>query len=424
MNKLSLIILLASTAAVGTAAAQDITSATAKELIPVVRLADNISVRFGGFIRAEYYIDSREMVGAVDDLFGFFPEPKRLGADGKDLNAVVRQNFSTQASRFSALLAGPDFLKARSSAYFEYDFTGGGTVNLRLRHAWVKLTWPQTELLLGKTWNPMAETPFPSVAGLHTGIPFRPFGRSDQIRVVYKPGGDFSILAAAVYQSEHKTALDPSLEGDVRANPMPEAHLQLHYKTPAFSAGLLSEFKVIRPATQTTGTDGTFKATKTLSSYAFGVYADYTEGLFNMKGSAIYGQNLSELFQQGGYAVRTQDPATGARTYTPSTSTSAWINLTYGRQWVGGIFAGYQKNLGFNDPLLPGGTFYGRWQNVDHIYRIGPSLKYSYKQWCVHAEVDYNVAAYGTVDYTDKGKVRDAASVGGVRGVLATTFYF
>lgn len=404
--------------------AQEVTSSTAKEIVPIVKLMDNIHVKFGGFVRAEYYIDNREIVGAVDDLFGFFPENKRLDANGKDLNAVVRQNLATQATRFNALLTGPDLLKAKSSAYFEYDFTGGSTVHLRLRHAWVKLSWEKAEMLVGKTWNPFAETPFPSVAGLHTGIPFRPFGRGDQVRFTYKLTKEFNILAAAVYQSEHKSTLEESAAGDVRSNPIPDFHLQFHYKTPAFSAGILSEYKIIKPATETTGTNGTFKTSETLPSYALAVYADYKINLFNIKGSAVYGQNLSELFQQGGYAVKTQDEETGRRTYTPSQSTSYWLNLTYGKVWQVGLFAGYQKNLGFKDNPLAGSAFFGRWQDVDHVYRISPSLKYSVRQWTFHAEVDYNVAAYGTVDYADKGKVKDAKEVSGVRGILATTFFF
>lgn len=406
------------------AAAQDMTSSTAKEIIPVVRLADDINVKFGGFIRAEYYIDSREIVGAVDDLFGFFPEPKLPGADGRDLNAVTRQYFSTQASRFSALLAGPGFLNAKSSAYFEYDFTGGATIGLRLRHAWVKLNWEKSELLAGKTWNPLAEMPFPSVAGLHTGIPFRPFGRADQVRFTYKPTDHISILVAGVYQSEHKSVLETSASGDIRSNPIPDMHLQVHYKSAGFSAGILSEYKIVRPATQTTGTLGTFRTLETVSSYALGAYADYKVNLFNVKGGAIYGLNLSELFQQGGYAVKTQDAATGKRTYTPSASTSYWLNVTYGKKWMAGLFGGYVKNLGFSDAPLAGGEFFGRWQNTDYIYRIAPSLKYSYRQWTFHAEVDYNVAAYGTIDYANKGKVKDAKEVSGVRGIFATTFYF
>lgn len=403
---------------------QDAVSPTAKDILPAVRLADNISVKFGGFIRADYYFDSREMVGAVDDLFGFFPEPKKPDGNGKDLNAAHRHYLSTQATRFNALLLGPDFLNARSTAFFEYDFTGGGGINLRLRHAWVKLSWAKVDLLLGKTWNPMAESPFPSVAGLHTGVPFRPFGRGDQIRITYRLNDRVSILAAGLFQTEHKSVIDPSGGSDTRANPIPELHLQVHYKYEGFSAGLMGEYKIIRPATETTGTGGTFKTSETLSSYALNIYADYSKKLFNVKGGVTYGQNLSEFFQQGGYAVRTLDPYTGARTYSASNVASGWVNVSYGKTWMGSLFAGYVKNLGFNHNLLSGGEFYGRWQNVDHIYRIAPSVKYSYKQWSIHAELDYNVAGYGTINYANKGKVEGAQDISGVRGLLATTFYF
>jgi hypothetical protein len=409
------------------AQAQETAPATAQELLPAIKLGNNIRAKFGGFVRAEYYIDSREIVGAVDDLFGFFPEAPDYDANGKDLNDVVRQNLSIQATRFNSLFTGPDFLKAKSSAFFEFDFSGGNTVNVRLRHAWAKLNWQKGELLIGKTWNPLAETPFPAVAGLHTGIPFRPFGRGEQIRFTYYPAGNISVLAAGVYQTEHKSTIDPSQAADIRSNPTPDFHLQVHYKTLSFSAGLLSEFKVTKPATQTTGSEGVFATDETLASYALGAYADYKKNLLHVRGSVIYGQNLSELFQQGGYAVKSVDPLTGKRSYTASNSASCWLNATYGKDWVVGIFAGYQKNLGFDDnPLAEGagGSFYGRWQNVDHVYRISPSLKYSYKQWAFHVEIDYDVAAYGTVDYADRGKVKDAKEITGVRGVLATTFYF
>jgi len=94
---------------------------------------------------------------------------------------------------------------------------------------------------------------------------------------------------------------------------------------------------------------------------------------------------------------------------------------------MAGIFGGYQKNLGFNDNILSaanGGAFLGRWQNVDHIYRVGPSLKYSIGRLVLAAEVEYNVAGYGTVDYNNRGKVINSSDVSGVRGTLATTFLF
>jgi hypothetical protein len=401
-------------------------------LIPVIKFSDNVSVKFGGFIRAEYYLDTNKPIGAVDDLFNFFPDKESKDVNGEDINGVIRQNLSTQASRFNATFSGPDVLKAKSSAFLEYDFTGGNRINLRLRHAYLKLNWAKSEILVGKTWNPLAETIFPSVNGLNTGIPFRPFGRGDQLRFTHKLSQKVSILAATFFQTEHQSVYYSDAIGTVaasgdfnRTNPIPDLHLQLHYKTGPVYAGLTSEYKILRPAIATTGTLGKFKATETISSYALGGFVRYSKDLLTIQASSVYGQNLSELFQQGGYAVASINAETGARKYTPSNSISSWVNITYGKKVAVGVFGGYQKNLGFSENILSGpGTFLGRWQDVDHIYRISPSIKYTTGRLVLAAEFDYNIAGYGTVDHANKGKIKDVKDRTGARSLLVATWLF
>jgi hypothetical protein len=403
-------------------------------LIPIVKLSDNVTVKFGGFVRAEYFVDSRKHTGAVENLFGFFPENVLLDSKGNDLNAYTRGYLSSQATRFNALFSGPDVFNAKTTAFFEFDFSGGNTINVRYRHAYINLTWDKSELKIGKTWNPLGDIIFPSVIGLHTGIPFRPFGRGEQIRFTLKPSKSVSILAAAYFQSEHKsfsyitTGITPTVGSSTESalnNLTPDFHLQLRYKTGGLYAGLVSEFKTIKPITQTTGTGGTYKTNETVSSYSIGGFAEYNTGKLTVKASGLYGQNLADLFQQGGYAVNSIDSTSGARTYTPSNSITSWVNITYGKKVVVGLFGGYQKNLGFSDNILKGANnFLGRWQNIDHIYRIAPSLQYKIGRLVLAAELDYNIAGYGTVDFANKGKVKDAKDVSGARGIVAATFLF
>ncbi len=419
------------------AQAQDNVS-TEKPLIPVVTLSKDVNVKFGGFMRGEYYVDSKEMVGALDDLFGFFPKKPVYDANGKDINNVVRHNFSTQATRFNALFTGPSVFNAKSSAFFEFDFTGGNSVNLRYRHAYGQLSWTKTDVLFGKSWNPLAAIHFPSVLGLHTAIPFRPFGRGDQVRVTYRLTDKISILGAALIQTEHRSTLETSAATDVRANPIPDMHLQLFHKTNNLMLGLLSEYKITRPATYTEGA-GTPKpkyiTKETVSSFSLGGIMDYKKDLFNAKASVLYGQNLSELHIAGGYATTSIDATTGHRTYSPSNSVSSWLNFTYGKKWIAGVFGGYHKNLGYHTPILAPTldddgvtiktpTLFGRWQNIDHIYRASTSLTYKIERWVFGAEVDYNVAAYGEVDYGKKGKIKNATETSNIRGVLSATFIF
>ncbi|MBR5971484.1 MAG: hypothetical protein IK017_02400 [Paludibacteraceae bacterium] len=410
---------------VSTVSTQDISSETAKDLIPAIRFGDEIKVKLGGFLRAEYYVDNRELVGACDGLFGFFPADHVYDANGDDLNEVVRQNFSTQATRLTATLDGPKLGKASSKAYVEFDFSGGNTVNVRLRQAWAKFNWQKGELLLGKAWNPFSDVPFPYVAGLHIGIPFRQFNRGDQIRYTFKPTDRLNVVVAGVYQTEHKSVFEESSNSDIRQNPAPEFHLQLRYVSPTVSAGILGEFKSLRPATKIANEDGSvYKTDEKVNSYALSYYLQVIKGKFGLKTGGLYGSNLSEYFQQGGYAVKSIDEKTGRRTYSTSKVTSYWLNLSYGKTWAPSLFVGYSKNLGFNDNILAGGDFFGRWQNIDHIFRVSPSLKFSHKQWTIQAELDYDLAGYGTIDYADHGKVKDTHNVSAIRGLFATTFFF
>lgn len=404
----------------------------AEQFIPVVRLSDNVAVKFGGFVRIDYFYDSRRNVGVVEDLFSFFPYDRQYDSNGYDQNKIARNYLSAQSTRFNALFTGPDVLRAKTSSYFEFDFTGGNSINLRLRHAYFTLNWTVSELLIGKTWSPLTSTILPSVLGLHTGIPFQPFARGDQLRFTYKPG-KLKMVAAAFYQTEHRSFSYSNsylsevgqLTDNVISNPIPDLHFQLHYSEGSFFIGMVTEYKIMLPASVTKGTAGIFSTDETISSYATGGFAEYKNKKLTIKGSSVYGQNLSELFQQGGYAVASLDSVTGHRKFTPSNSISSWMNITYGENIIIGLFGGYQKNLGFNQNILSGtGTFLGRWQNIDHIYRIAPSVKYVTGRLIFGAEMDYNVAAYGTVDYLDKGKVKNAHEISGIRGLLTASFHF
>lgn len=402
------------------------------KILPDVSLGETVAVKFGGFVRIDYFYDTRKSTGAVEDLFSFFPLDHQYDSRGHDQNKIARNYLSAQSTRFNALFTGPELLKAKTSSFLEFDFTGGNTFNVRLRHAYIKLNWPKSELLIGKTWSPLTSTILPSVLGLHTGIPFQPFGRGDQVRFTYK-AGKVKLLGAAFYQSEHRsfsysnslTSEVGQLTDNVISNPLPDLHFQLHYSSGSFFAGVVTEYKVIMPAVETKGTAGIFSTNETISSYAAGGFAEFKNKKLTVKGSSIYGQNLSELFQQGGYAVTSLDSLTGNRKFTPSNSISSWIDIIYGEKILFGLFGGFQKNLGFNQNILSGkGTFLGRWQNIDHIYRIAPSVKYVTGRLVLGAEIDFNVVAYGTVEYLDMGKVKNAHEVSGVRGLLTASFLF
>jgi hypothetical protein len=400
----------------------------AKPLLPSVRVADNVQLKIGGFIRTEYLFDSRQHLAAVNDLVGFFPVNKQPAENGKDLTDVARSSISSKGTRVNLGLTGPDVLNAKSNAFFEIDFTGNNepAVNIRFRHAWIKMSWEKAELLLGKTWNPLGETPAPGVAGLAGAAPYRPFGRSDQIRLVLKPDKNFHVWLAGVYKTEHVFNPDGA---DIKNSTLPELHLQLRYVSPNFSAGLVSAYKNIRPALSATADGKTYIAENTVSSYALGGFVDFKAGQFNGKAGVTFGQNLGEYFMVGGYAVKEVD-SNGIPSYTPLMNSSYWAFLSYaGKHWTPGLFFGYTQNNGFKDELKEGGrpiacgpvggTAFG----LANAYRIAPSLKYSVGRLAFHAELEYNAAAYGT-EFDNKRKATKSETVGGIRFLLATSFFF
>ena len=407
----------------------------AKPLVPAIRVADNVQLKIGGFIRTEYLFDSRQPVAAINDLVGFFPANKRLDANGKDLNDVARSSISSKGTRVNMALTGPDVFNAKSSSLFEIDFTGDASnvLNIRFRHAWIKLSWEKAELLLGKTWNPLGETPAPGVAGLAGAAPFRPFGRSEQVRLVLKPAQNFHVWLAGVYKTEHAYNTDASVvAADIKNGTLPELHLQLRYVSPNFSAGLVSAYKTVRPALAITDADNkTYSAENTVSSYALGGFVDFKAGQFNAKAGATFGQNLGEYFMVGGYAVKEVD-AKGIPSYTPLSISAYWVFLSYaGKHWTPGLFFGYTQNNGFRDELKESG---GRRTvacgpvganafGVESAYRIAPSLKYSVGRLAFQAELEYNAAAYGS-EFDNKLKATKSETVGGVRFLLATSFFF
>lgn len=114
--------------------------------------AQAIVFRFGGYIHAEFFTDSRRMLSAREGNDPLYPDRVLEDPDGNDLNAVRSTTFSLLSSRFFAGISGRTVLGARSSALFEVDFLGTGptTFNLvRIRHAFVRFNWENTELLVG-----------------------------------------------------------------------------------------------------------------------------------------------------------------------------------------------------------------------------------------------------------------------------------
>ncbi len=397
-----------------------------------VKLGENVTVKFGGFARVDYFADTRKGKESVDGLFYIWPEPVKPDATGKDLNEKGNQNLSATPTRFTALFAGPEALKAKASAYFEFDFTGGNSNYLLFRQGWVKLDWAKTSLQIGRTWHPLQGAVTPSTVSLNFEAPFNVFCRGEQVRFTYKTG-KVSFLAATFFQSGHASFGPNVITGEseqslrfMRNSMQPDLNFQVHYSMGGFTTGIMTEYKSLQPR-EYTSVDNVvnYSTNEKINTYALGAFGQYKKGLFTIKGNAIYGQNLSEMTMQGGYARLTLNTETGYETYTPSSALTSWINILYGEKVRAGFFGGFQKNLGFKDNLNSiVYKFYGRSDNISSMYRLAPSISYFTGRMVFQAEGEITTANYGKVDLTDNGRVKETKAVTNYRMYLSVSYFF
>ncbi len=160
----------------------------------------NFGIKFSGFVKTDMFWDSRQTVAAREGHFLLYPANEKLDVEGNDINAKANFNMLSIQTRLRGTITGPDALGAKTSGVIEAAFFGHteGDINgFRLRHAFVKLNWTKTELLIGQYWHPAFVTYcFPGTVSFNTGAPFVPFTRNPQIRITQKLGNVNLMLTA------------------------------------------------------------------------------------------------------------------------------------------------------------------------------------------------------------------------------------
>jgi hypothetical protein len=223
-------------------------------LMSVVVLAQDekqFGIRFSGFVKTDLFYDSRQTVDAREGHFLLYPKNELLDSKGLDINADGKLNILSIQTRLTGHITGPDAFGAKTSGLIEGAFFGNINSDIngfRLRHAFVKLTWEKSELLVGQYWHPMFVTAcFPGTVSFNTGAPFEPFTRNPQVRFT-KSFGKFSATGAAIEQIDFKdTGPDGESPKYLINSGIPELNLYLEYKSDDFLIGGGVNHKVLRP---------------------------------------------------------------------------------------------------------------------------------------------------------------------------------
>ncbi len=388
---------------------------------------EKVTVKISGHVWAESIFDTRQTVSTRDGDVLLFPAKEALDANGEDINAKSNFNMLNLHSRARLQITAPSFLNAKVSGLIEGDFVGSSQDHismLRLRHAMVKLNWEKSELLAGQYWHPMFTLDvFPQVVSWGAALPYFPLERSAQLRYSYgaTDNSKFSIAASTQLQFLSTGPKGPSADY-LRNSAVPElnATYVLGLKS-NFLIGANVGYKTLKPQLSYTVGTSTYKSEESIGSYHLNLFSKIKMDKAAIRLGAIYGQNLYEFVMLGGYGVSGTN-SKGEDTYTNITTGSCWFDVDSGfitEKITLGLFAGYTKNYGSDDPIT--GSVYAR-GGIDNSYRISPRIVYGAGNVRFRFEVSQDTAAYGTPDANYK--VQNTNNASNTRFVFATTLHF
>jgi len=417
-------------------------------LLPILGFSQDekkFGIKFSGFVKTDIFFDSRQTVTARDGHFLLYPQNEYLDINGDDINAKSQFNILAIQTRLKGTITGPDVLGAKTSGVIEGAFFGniGSDINgFRLRHAFVKLSWEKSDLLVGQYWHPMFVTScFPGTVSFNTGTPFQPFARNPQVRFT-KKFREFNLIGSAMTQVDFvDNGPDGASTKYIINSAMPELNLRLEYKGNNLLIGAGVDYKTLTPRLSIVNGPSinhpsgyTIKADEKVSGTSFFGYFNYKTEPVTIKLYGVLGQTMFGMTNLGGYAeseivtLSTSDAPVIEYNYTPYKTTSFWTDIhTNGKIWQFGVFGGYSQNGGTKDEIK--GSTYSRGGNIDYIYRISPRVTYSVGKFRVAPEIEYTVAAYAYPDdqgqmKDEKGKITNSQEVGNFRFLLGVYYFF
>lgn len=390
-----------------------------------------------GFVKNDMFKDTRETVTARDGHFLLWPAPVLLDSVGNDINDIESFNILAIQSRITYKFAGPDVLGAKVSGMMEGDFFGNSntTINsFRMRHAFVKLNWAQTEIISGQYWNPFFVTScFPGTISFNTGTPFNSFARNPQVRITHKIE-KVSFMLAAISQVDNTSRGIGSTAGTsyLRNAEIPDFHAQIQYETKndstktAFILGGGVSYKIIEPRISSTNLGKLYKVEEEVEGLSALAFTKITTEPITLKLQVRYGENIPDHTAPGGFAVKEViDSITGECSYTPLKSVSYWGEIhTNGKNWEFGVFGGIYTNTGTKETMSDASNaVYGLATNIASMYRVSPRVTYKINKFSIGAEVEYTAALYGK-GYDENYLPATTSEISNTRLLLSTIYAF
>lgn len=413
------------------------------------------SLQWGGFICNDIFWDNRKMTDARDGAICLYPDDIRPDIRGRDINATPSFNFVVMNTRLTLRIQAPDALGAKISGMVEGWFMGISNQDMNgfaMRHAFLKMDWKSTSLLLGQTWHPLfTENCFAHTVAASSGAPFQPFARSPQIRVTQRFGSSQWMIYLNAQRDYLSTGERGASSEYIRHSAIPEMGAQYIFhqkkngennKSDEFLVGIGVDYKYLIPRLTTSANLYTRKGVNSGAVVLFGHYDHRFDKDIRMgiKVKALLSQACNEYLMLGGYAVKFYDDNSLNDSidyrYTGLRNFSSWIDIyTRIRKWEIGLFAGFSKNMGSSTAIQDHSnpkSYFARNPYIDYLYRISVRCKYTIQKLQFAVEPEYTAARYGT-GLDSHGKIpadkshnpnAEIHSVHGLRILLSATLFF
>ncbi len=366
-----------------------------------------------GFIRNYVITDTREVNAGTNDLFLYMPKDKNMQGD-VDLNAGFNWRYLSLTTRLGLDVSGYKFGTMNLSGKVEADFYSlSGTTSaaiipqLRLRQAFVKLTWDDNPLALtlGQAWHPMG-VDLPHITNLESGAPFNPFNRSPQVTLDVT-AGKFTFTASVLYLNHFLPTGPNGKSAEYYKYGLPEFYVGAAFKTDGFLAKLGLDMVNMKPYRTVVDGGETVKAKGLLSTFSPFLFLQFTSGKFQLRAKTILAQAGEHMNLLSGYGVASYDPATHTYTYAPMQDWASFISFQYGKKTQLMCTFGYFKQLGTTKDIMlttnatTGAMEYALWMNtaadtkIQQAFRATPTVAWNIGKFTVSLEYDITAAQFG-----------------------------
>ena len=358
-----------------------------------------------GFIRNYISADTRAVSAGTEDLYFYMPKGKAM-TDGFDANAGFNWRFVSLTTRLGLDVSGYKFGTMGVSGKVEADFynLSGSVPILRLRQAFMKLTWDESPLALtiGQTWHPMAAD-MPHMTNLETGAPFNPFNRSPQATLDYK-AGDFTFTASLLYLNHYLPTGPAGKSKDYYKYGLPEFYAGVTYKSGKFVGKLGVDMVNMRPyrtiedwrVVPGSGDPAkTIQVKSLLTTVSPFVFVQYTDGLFQLRAKSILAQGGEHMNLLSGYGVSSYNED-GTITYTPMQDWASFVSFQYGKKFQVMGMLGYMKQLGTTKDVTTIWINTAADVHIQQAFRATPTVAWNLGKFTVSLEYNLTAAEFGS----------------------------